>query len=133
MKTKVTIEKEATKRAYLIIITEIRFGRFLNFDMRFNVNKLAYQKASEMRSSFTAEISQEIRDKRKQRMQNKPFEFKNILDNPIVKDYISNNTSIKFIFSDRISFIGRRNHWAKSDQDRKILSILNKYHKKIAA
>lgn len=50
----------------------------------------------------------------------------NILSNPLVRDWMSNRGRYGFkVTADRI-IDGGRNHWAKSDRDRKILAILSK-------
>lgn len=56
----------------------------------------------------------------------KKEKFKNVLNNPLVKDYIKNKKDIVAIYSDHINF-GVRNHWAKCPMDIKILRILKNY------
>ena len=68
--------------------------------------------------------------KRKQRRLNKPTEFKNVLQNPLLLDFSRNGGNVH---CDRLNIYGR-NHWAKKPIDFKVLSILmkNQYQKKLA-
>ncbi len=69
------------------------------------------------------EIAKRNIEKRK-----KPKTFQNVLQNPLVKDYIKNKNIAK-VYDDHIDF-GVRNHWAKDEQDLKILKILKKWKEK---
>ena len=48
----------------------------------------------------------------------------NILTNPLVRDWMSNKGRYGFKITANRIIDGGRNHWAKSDLDRKILAIL---------
>ncbi len=117
-------EKSATKLAYRYLTAwqTIRFGRKPNFDMRYNVSKLAVKIINSKKDSIN---TQEITAKRKERAANR-YVFSNVLSNPLVKDFIANKSGVRFISDERISFYGDRNHWAKGETDTAILKILRR-------
>jgi len=67
-------------------------------------------------------------DKQKRRRESAKVTPSNILSNPIVKDWISNRDKLT-VTPEKLTD-GYRNHWAKSDKDRRILAILAKYSRK---
>lgn len=72
------------------------------------------------------EKRKEAMRKRIERFNNR-WQFSNILTNKIVMDYMVHKNEHFFeVHADRL-VEGRRNHWAKNDFDKKILSILMKY------
>lgn len=66
---------------------------------------------------------------KKQRAKNRPQNPVTLFQLPLLKDYMSNKSDIRQVLPDRLVFIGGRNHWAKNEQDRRILSILIKNRK----
>lgn len=75
--------------------------------------------------------SRMMHDKQSERKENrKGMEFQNILQNPIVIDYLKHHRfHSHVIYHDHISW-GVRNHWAKSAKDRVILGIFRKWDRK---
>jgi hypothetical protein len=116
--------KIAKRRAYNFIFDRSRLinrigHKNFTFDGRTRIGNLSnqiYQKINNI-----ADIKK-AKQKVIQRRKNK-FTFSNILDSPIVKDFI-NNTPEK-VFKDRLRF-NSRNHWAKNETDLKVLKILMK-------
>ena len=53
----------------------------------------------------------------------------NSLKNPLVIDYKNNKQFLTCIRPDKLSF-GLRNHWAKNEKDRRIISIISRYFDK---
>lgn len=117
---KTTVEKIAYN--YLRQKAISKFAK-LKVDRRTKVGKLALKMIYELEKTYDFEG---VKNKRKQRENQKPEPFKNILQNPIVKDYINNRHKLKQILNDRLLFWGGRNHWAKNETDLRILSILRK-------
>lgn len=115
-------QKQAEKIAYNYLRQKAisRFAK-LRVDRRTRVGKLALQMIYEMEKTYDFEG---VKNKRKQRENQKPEPFKNILQNPLVKDYINNRYKIKHILDNRLVFWGGRNHWAKSETDLRILRVL---------
>ena len=74
--------------------------------------------------------SRMMHDKQRVRKENrKGMEYQNILQNPIVIDYLKHHRYHSHtIYNDHISW-GVRNHWAKSEKDRVILGIFRKHEK----
>ncbi len=94
--------------------------RPIKVDRRTTFGKSVLAEYNRLRNSVN--IS-EIQSKQRQRRANK-VSFTNILSNPLVRDWKSNKGRYGFkIASDRI-IEGSRNHWAKSETDKRILSIL---------
>ena len=121
---KTIYQKQAEKIVYNYLRQKaINTGAKLRVDKRTKVGKLALQMVYELEKTFDFE---EAKNKRKQRHNQKPKPFTNILKNPIVKDYINNKHSIKQILNNRLVFWGGRNHWAKSETDLKILQIFKR-------
>lgn len=100
-----------------------RFAK-LKVDKRTKVGKLALEMVYKLEKTYDFE---EVKNKRKQRHNQKPEPYKNILQNPLVKDYINNRHNLKQVLNDRLVFWGGRNHWAKNETDLKILNILRKW------
>ena len=117
-------QKQAEKIAYNYLRQKAinKFAK-LKVDRRTRVGKLALQMIYELEKTFDFE---EVKNKRKQRHNQKPKPFTNILQNPLVKDYINNRYTIKHILNNRLVFWGGRNHWAKNETDIRILNILRK-------
>ena len=119
---KTTEQKQAEKIVYNYLRQKaIHKSAKLRVDKRKRVGKLALQMVYKIEKTFDFEG---VKNKRKQRHNQKPKPFTNILQNPIVKDYINNKQSIKQILNNRLVFWGGRNHWAKSETDLRVLSIL---------
>lgn len=97
--------------------------KYYRLDFRFNFDRAvwAYMKSHPLSESQKAEILA----KKKERAKNKNWQFQNVLSNPLVKDFKNNRHSLSYIDEHRLCFHGR-NHWAKNNFDRKILSILLK-------
>ena len=102
-------------------------NRRIRLDMRFTENKkvAAYMKDNPLIDSEKKTILY----KRKQRRYNKPSDFKNVLQNPLLLDFRRNGGNV---FCDRLNIDGR-NHWAKKPIDFKVLEILmrNQYAKRM--
>lgn len=101
----------------------INVGAKLKVDKRTRVGRLALQIIYEITPTYNFN---EVREKRRERSRRKSEAFTNVYSSPLVKDYLSNKNSIIKIFPDHIQFYGRRNHWAKTEKDLKILEILSK-------
>jgi hypothetical protein len=126
-------QKDVTKAAYRIAFSPVRMlsnGR--------NGFK-HYAVSSDMRYSFWKEVKREYtritqgidnrailekqRDRARMRSANA---FANVLSNPLFKDWKANKSRGIRVHPDRLA-IGSRNHWAKTEADRKVLAILAKY------
>ena len=94
----------------------------LDVDLRTRVGRLALKFYEKLIETVDVDAVSKLQLERRMR---KPKRFTNILDNPLVRDYLNNNPSA--IYSDRLKF-GHRNHWAKSERDKQILSVLKKYN-----
>jgi len=116
------MENKARDIALRLIFNNLgRFDR-IKLDMRFSFNKevgkfLELLKISEDEKT---RINRLRSDRRKSRR----LPFQNVLSNPIVRDYLSNKHHLLDVRPDHLYFIGHRNHWAKNNFDRKILSVL---------
>ena len=131
------IKREARKLYYNYLVRNIRniYNRPVGLprlDMRYNRNRAIMAEFVKMMQStnFTTlwlkghdKFMSRLVSGRKSRI------YANVLQNPIVIDYYNNRHLIKCIYSDHLYF-GSRNHWAKDDNDKKILSILAKNFKK---
>lgn len=95
----------------------------LRVDRRTKVGKLALKMVAEIEKDYNFT---EVKEKVKQRRENKR-EITNVLNTPIVKDYFNNKHCIKQIREDRLVFFNGRNHWAKTEQDYKILKTLRRW------
>lgn len=51
----------------------------------------------------------------------------NSLKNPLVIDFLNNKRFLTCVRPDKLSFGTTRNHWAKNEKDRRILSIFRKH------
>ena len=106
--------------AYSIVCNRSNSGRRpLQVDRRTRIGNLALHLNSNVDKSL-------IKEKQYNRRFNHYY-YRNVLDSSIYFDYKDNRKDIKFITSERISFINGRNHWAKSERDSKILRILAKH------
>ena len=120
--------KQAKRLAYLYA-TSVRatvLKMHFVYDKRTRIGRLAYTMIPAIRQHINTD---QIIEKRKQRAALKKEDYKqttNILDTPIVKDYIRNRPLV--VYPDRLK-AQNRNHWAKDDRDKKILEILMKYNK----
>lgn len=114
----------ATRIAYSHLVEKsIYRGAKLRIYKRTRVGKLALEMIYKLEKDFDFE---KVRQKKIERVKLKNSTFSNVFTNPIVKDYINNNSSIKSIYNDRIHFWGGRNHWAKNELDKRILKILKR-------
>lgn len=102
----------------------IRFCRPLTVDRRTRIGRLAldifYRKAGEIDKAA-------INEKRKYRRNLNKGVYTNYLNNPLIRDYVSNKRFLKNIYPDRLVFLGR-NHWAKNETDLRILKVLRNYY-----
>ena len=122
-------KKDVKRRAYALIYSIdnllcLRPFARLRLDMRYNFNK-------EVAAFFHAKNLPDnerraVLAKRKKRRDNKPPKFSNVLNTPLVKDYFRNKSGLKGVADNHLYFWDGRNHWAKSDKDRRILAILKK-------
>jgi len=119
--------KEASKLAFKLIYSpySIILDKKPKLDMRYNFSKLILKIYKQ--NALTFSEKKEILSLRKQRRLSKNIET-NYLNNPILVDYIKNKKDVKHVFCDRIEFYGR-NHWAKNNNDLKVISIIKKYAK----
>lgn len=112
--------KKATKLAYQFAfsIDNVMFHKRPKFDQRTRIGKLALSIFKKIKVDKTQIVELKTR-----RRAAKHCEFSNVLSNPLVKDWMKNAPKV---FPNHLSE-GHRNHWAKSQFDRKILSILLKW------
>ena len=111
--------------SYLYSVDNLLCNKPIKLDMRYNSSRrikllIKQNQLSEQQKTLIIQL-------KRIRAINKPKPFTNILQNKLVIDYISNRNYIKRIEEDRIVFFGNRNHWAKNEQDVRVLSILKKY------
>jgi len=98
----------------------IRFVRPFKYDGRTRIGNLANSIVQELKSNSS--FIEQVKKTKKRRKENKPYEFSNILDNPIVRDWKANKRRLT-VYDNRLSD-GYRNHWAKNEKDLQILKIL---------
>jgi len=123
---KKTAKSEALRIMAQIVGFSARLSpRNFKLDMRFNFNRevVAAMKAN----ALTAQQVDEVRAKRQDRRKRKVQRFKNILQNPLILDYLSNKHQLNHIGPNGLHFYSNRNHWAKDNRDRKILEVLQKH------
>jgi hypothetical protein len=116
--------KKATKSAMSIIYSNdnLMFGRKFKFDNRYRIGKLANKIIKETVINKT-----EILAKRKVRRLRKPQQFTNILTNPLCIDWRKNKADLRVNADHLMDKYSHRRHWAKSENDIKLLSILKKH------
>lgn len=102
-------------------IDNIVLQRPFKYDRRTRVGNLAASFVKQM--ALTDDKRLAIRAIKKTRRAQKTS-VAAIKDNPLVKDFLSNRSDVLRIDENRILFSGGRNHWAKSDADRRILKVL---------
>ena len=61
------------------------------------------------------------------RAKNQPTPPLNVLHNPLYLDWCRNRGQVWQISDNGLHFRDHRNHWAKSDFDRKVLQVLKRY------
>ena len=124
MKNYTPSEIKAAKRIaynFTYSIDNIVLNRSFKYDRRTRVGNLANSFVKQM--ALTNDQKMSIRAIKKARMAQKAS-VAGIKDNPLVKDFLSNRSDVLRIDENRILFSGGRNHWAKSDADRRILKVL---------
>ena len=97
-------------------------------DQRFKFNREAEAAARQIIAAKCFNGIMKDRQTRRDRIRAKGAEERrprNILAAAIVRDYIQNRHDLRRVCADRLDFYGR-NHWAKDDRDRKILTILSR-------
>lgn len=93
----------------------------LRMDMRYNFSKLV------KRLEKTIKIDKDlIFSKKKERLERKNYKFENILDNKLLNDFKRNGNGM-IVYDDRL-YVAGRNHWAKNEQDFKVLQVLKKWY-----
>lgn len=118
-------QKDVTATAYRIAFDYYRlllnkpFG-YARPDYRFNFWKEVRQKFDEIAKNVDFD---RVKRLRRERVKGKYTAPGNVLQNPLYLDWKRNNMTVK---ADRLTD-GYRNHWAKSEFDRKVLAILAKY------
>ena len=126
MKNYTTTEIKTAKRiAYLHLTSTSAILCFKNFkyDKRTRIGKLSNLFVTTLKKDID---QKRVIEKRKSRIENrKNREFKNILSNPLLKDFLRN--SPMQIHRDHLRCAGR-NHWAKNSEDIKVLEVLKKYN-----
>lgn len=122
-----TIEQIATKKAYNmffstsnILLTDSQ-RIYRNFDFRTNIDKKAFGIFKQLEQTVD---KSKIKQIKKERIKRKSFEQNNILDNKLLLDFKRNRC---YIYNNHLSD-GYRNHWAKNNQDLKVLSVLRKHY-----
>jgi len=115
--------KEVTKAAYAIVLNpfNLLLTKSPRLDMRYSFNKALKAEISKVSTSINRS---EVLALQKKRRSNR-IEFSNVLSNPLVKDFILHRKDVKQITPSLICFYGR-NHHAKNEFDKKVLSILSK-------
>ena len=101
---------------YIYDTRNILMNRSFVYDRRTRVGNLA---AAIVKNTPVDRAA--IKAKKRARAANRPLPFRNVLNNPLVRDYIANGG---YVLPDRLAFRSGRNHWAKNDFDRKILKVL---------
>ena len=127
-------EKLITKHAYMRVCSRsavvMKLYKFAyNFrkglDFRTNQDKAIFYKIKEL--THTLDFS-EISKKQIERAKNRYIvPVPNYRNNKLTVDYIKNKSSIKYISENCIYFQNGRNHWAKYDNDLKIIAVLRKH------
>jgi hypothetical protein len=114
--------KTANKMAYQFFFNpyNMTMDKSPNFDRRTRIDKKAHLIFKEIKKSVNIN---DIKAKKRTRRESMPSQYKNYLMNRIVIDYFNNFSSLKGVYNDRLSFYGR-NHWAKNQEDYKILEVL---------
>lgn len=121
--------KEEIKKAKQIAFSYIYGNKNLildvvpRLDMRFRVSRLALFFFKE--NQITDDIRFEVKRKRRERNLNNPGRFVNYLNNPLLLDFYKSRNSVQEVYIDKIKFCGR-NHWAKTQNDLIVLSVLKK-------
>lgn len=90
--------------------------------------KFGKEVIAEYYKAFSAVNRTEVRKKQEERRKHKVMPPVNILQSPIVLDWMKNKHRL-YVKSDRLTD-GYRNHWAKDERDVRILAILRKYSTK---
>lgn len=117
--------KEAMKAAANYIFTPFWYikQRAFKHDARTRIGQLSNMYVKK----YVHLRTNEVINKQKQRHSNKGAkEFENIFNNAITKDYLTNKRQLKRVAKDKLEFFGR-NHYAKNEQDYKILAILGRF------
>lgn len=101
---------------------ELAHGRVIKFDGRTRQGKSdwKYFKKHEQELRAEARIILELREERRKNR----HVFKNILQNSLYLDYRENKKYCE-VYPDHIR-IGRRNHWASTNEDKLVLKVLNR-------
>ena len=132
---KTILNKElVTKHAYMYVcsrsaIATKRYKYANNFrkdlDFRKNHDNAVFMKIKELIYSLDfSEISKKQRERANNRYVHPAPNYRN---NKLTVDYIKNKSSIKYISENCIYFQNGRNHWAKNDNDLKIIAVLRKH------
>lgn len=102
---------------------------YLMYDMRMKKNREELGKLSQTYKNMGgAEGMREIFNKRISRNIQRSGKFTNIYNNHLIVDYMANKRYLTNIYENGLCFCGR-NHYARNEQDLKIISILKKYAK----
>lgn len=119
---------ECAKEKYLHF-DEIKRKFYQSYDMRIKKNREELGKLSQSYKDMGgAEGMREIFNKRISRNIQRSEKFTNIYDNHLIVDYLANKRYLTNIYENGLCFCGR-NHYARNEQDLKIISILKKYAK----
>lgn len=132
---KTILNKElVTKYAYMYVcsrssIATKRYKHAYNFrkdlDFRTKRDNAIFTKIKEL--IYSLDFS-EISRKQRERANNiYIYPVPNYRNNKLTVDYIKNKSSIKYISENCIYFQNGRNHWAKYDNDLKIIAVLRKH------
>ena len=123
------ITKQAKSKAYklffnrynIALIPSINRHR-KHFDLRRNIDKIAISIYKELVNTVN---HKEIKAKQAQRLKARQVATSNIYENKLFLDFKSNNNLL--IYSNYLTD-GYRKHWAKTDQDLRVLQVLRKHY-----
>jgi len=108
---------------YLYGMNHLILGRSFKYDARTKIGKLANEIVKKEVKKIDIKTILELRKKRRELR----YIFIPIFKNPIVNDYILHKYNLNGVYSQNLSFHGGRKHWAKNENDVKILNVLKKH------
>jgi len=125
------MKNSVEQQAYNIAFRALLRNGYPKCDLRTKIGKMTLNFYNKMKSDTVyVSFAVDARAKRNARFENRRYKFTNILDCGMTKDYITckraNALDWVEIYPDRMA-VGNRNHWAHTERDRKILSVLSKY------
>lgn len=113
----------------IFTLDDIKRQFYQFYDMRMKKNWEELGKLSQSYIDMGGyEGMKEIFNKKISRNAKRIVKFTNIYNNHLVVDYLANKRHLTNIYDNQLCFCGR-NHYARNEQDLKIISILKKYAK----